>query len=306
MADNTQKEIPVEESQQPSPETTNAVSKRKEFTPELCASTINKLPQQLQAIKGYFAQPWDAFKKAFKDPHEADRVMAKEIDFAAQAMITNTFLIQVAQSNPLSLVNSIKNVALTGSTLNPVLKQGYLVPFKGSITFMSSYMGLVDLLYKTGTIRKIEAHAVYEGDEFEIRHGVQNGIFHKPDPWSKHDKTTLKGVYFYVEMADGTPLFDTLNIDEIEAIRKRAPSARNSSPWDTDYVEMAKKTAIRRAFKMLPKSGLSESQIQALEAATDYENHVEQYLKSDGAKATAKADKFNEDEEVVDYEEIQQ
>lgn len=60
-------------------ETTTAVAKKEKFTPELCASTINKLPAQLQALKGCFAQPFDAFRKAFK----ADRVMAKEIDFAA-------------------------------------------------------------------------------------------------------------------------------------------------------------------------------------------------------------------------------
>ena len=218
-----------------------AVTKKEKFTPELCASTISKLPEQLQVLKACFAQPFDAFRKAFKDPAKADRVMAKEIDFAAQAMMANTYLITYATKNPLSLVNALKNVALTNSTLNPVLKQGYLVPFSGAITFMPSYMGLVDVLINNGLVRKIEAHPIFEGEKFEVMHGSKEGLFHEPNPWGKRDKENLKGCYYFAVMTDGTEMFDTMSVEEIEKIRKRAPSAKSSSPWDTDYIEMAKK-----------------------------------------------------------------
>lgn len=274
---------------------------KKQFVPELCASTINKLPQQLSGIKNCFAKPFDAFRKAFKDPAEADRVMAREIDFAAQAMLNNSYLVQVASRNPESLVNALKNVALTGSTLNPVLKQAYLVPFGSAITFMPSYMGLIDLLVNNGLVRKIEAHCVFDGDEFEIRLGTDGGLYHKPDAWGKREKDNLKGAYYFVVLADGTEMYDTMSIAEIDKIRKRAPSAKSSSPWDTDYMEMARKTLIRRAFKMIPKNGISEDKIKTLEAAfepTPTVPYEPEHIRPQGAV-------HSDFDEEADYEEVE-
>lgn len=288
--------------QTPQPQETTAVVKKEKYTPELCASAINKLPAQLQGIKNCFAQPFDSFRNAFKDPKEADRVMAKEIEFAAQAMLANNFLIKCATSNPISLVNALKNVALTRSTLNPVLKQGYLVPFGGAITFMPSYMGLVDVLINNGLVRKIEAHCVFEGDKFEIKHGTGGYLNHVPDPWGSRDKSRLKGAYYYAVMTDGTELFDTIPVEEIEKIRKRAPSAKSSSPWDTDYEQMCVKTAIRRAFKFIAKNGISENKVKALEAVFDYDEKVEQNWIAEQKQTPASANRF--DEEEVEYEEV--
>ena len=249
----------------------------KKYTPELCADTIRKLPAPLAKLQADFARPFDAFRKAFADPAKADRIMAKEIDFAAQAMMANPYLIECAAQHPDDLVNALKNVALTGSTLNPVLKQGYLVPFKGKISFMPSYMGLVDVLNRSGLVRKIEAHPVFDGDEFSVTYGTAEQLIHKPDPWGTRDKDHLKGCYYYIELADGTTMWDTMSAAEIEDVRRRSPSVTKgkASPWDTDYIEMAKKTLIRRAFKAVPKTGLSDDKLKTITAAVDYDEQVE-------------------------------
>lgn len=280
------------------------LSKSVKYTPELCVATINKLPTQLQGIKNCFAQPFDAFRKAFKDPKEADRVMAKEIDFAAQAMLSNNYLITCAQQSPMDLVNALKNIALTGSTLNPTLKQGYLVPFKGKITFMPSYMGLVDILVNNGLVRKVEAHPVFKGEDFEIKHGTGGGIFHKPNPWGKREKENLMGCYYYVVLTDGTEMYDTMSKDEIDTIMRRSPSVGKgkSSPWDTDYIQMCLKTLVRRAFKMIPKSGISEDKVKSLEAVFDYDEKTEQNWLAE-QKNAPKRNTFDEDIEV-EYEEL--
>lgn len=277
-----------------------AVATKAEPSPELSAATIKRLPAELNNIKNCFSLPWQAFRKAFSDPAEADRTMAKEIDFAAQAMQNNPYLVKAAESNPMSLVNALKNVALTGSTLNPVLKQGYLVPFKGSITFMPSYMGLIDTLINNGMVKKVEAYPVFEGEEFDIRLGTDGGISHKPNPWGVRTKDKLQGVYYVATLADGSKLYDTISKDEIEKIRLRAPSSKSSSPWDTDYIEMARKTAIRRAFKMVPKKGISEDKIKALEAVFAYDEMTEQDWVRNAPKPARRP--FDEDE--PEYEEI--
>lgn len=285
--------------EQPAQQETTVPENR--FIPALCSSTINKLPAQLQGLKNCFAQPFDAFRKAFASPQEADRVMAKEIDFASQAMMANTYLIQVASKNPTSLVNALKNVALAGSTLNPVLKQGYLVPFSGAITFMPSYMGLVDVLVNNGLVRKIEAHCVYKDDEFEIRLGSGGYLKHVPNCWGSRTKENMKGAYYFVVLTDGTEMFDTMSVDEVEVIRKRAPSSKSSSPWDTDYAAMCAKTLIRRAFKMIPKSNISNDKLKTIEALFDYDERVEKdWIERQKKPRTS----IFEDEEENDYVEV--
>jgi hypothetical protein len=55
------------------------------------------------------------------------------------------------------------------------------------------------------------------------------------------------------KLRDGGRQFDVMTKAEVDAIRKRSLSGGNG-PWVTDYEEMAKKTVIRRLFKMLPVS----------------------------------------------------
>lgn len=276
-----------------------AVAKKEEMN---VAKEINALPPALQSIQSCFSLPRKAFVASFADPKEGEVQFAREMNFAVQALMSNPYLITCAQNNPDDLVNAIKNVALTGSTLNPTLKLAYLVPFKGKITLMASYMGLVDILINSGLATKVEAHPVFAGDGFEIAHGTNGYIKHHPNPWGKKDKDNLLGCYFYIKLVGGGELFDALSKDEIEDIKKRSPSVEKgkSSPWDTDYIEMAKKTAIRRAFKICPKTGISQSKLKVVEAAFDYDEKVENdWIKS---QPSHKNDGFDEDE--VAYEDI--
>lgn len=321
---NNNNELPLDEQpkEQPKKEEAKketAVAKTKQaFTPELCANTINKILGDkdlapLHNIAKVFAKPFESFRKAFKDPEEADRKLAREIDFAAQALMSNTYLITVATKNPVSLVNAIKNIALAGTTLNPVLKQAYLVPFsiKGTptIVLFQSYMGEVSLLVNTGLVKKIEAHCVYEGDEFKVSHGTREEIIHNPNCWGKRDETTLKGGYWYAVLTDGTEMFDFMNKEEIDKIMRRSPSTGvdkegkpKSSPWVSDYTEMARKTLIHRGYKAIPKNNISEDKIKVLEAVFDYDEKAEQNWVSEQQKNTPAKSSF--DEEEVEYEDI--
>ena len=64
--------------------------------------------------------------------------------------------------------------------------------------------------------------------------------------------------------------------EDIEAIKKRSPSVGSgkSSPWDTDYFEMCKKTLINRAYKQLPKIGMSPEAQRALEIINGLDEQV--------------------------------
>lgn len=271
-------------------------------TNEEVRQEVSSLPAQLNDVKAYFSLSKKSFVSSFTDPKEGEKQFAREVNFAAQALLANPYLIACAKSHPDDLVNAIKNVALTGSTLNPTLKLAYLVPFKGRITLMPSYMGLVDLLVNSGLAEKVEAHAVFSGDTFKMEHGTNGFIKHTPNPWGKKSAENLLGCYYYIKLTGGAELFDALSKEEIDTIKQRSPSVAKgqSSPWDTDYIEMAKKTALRRAFKACPKTGISESKLKAVEVAFDYEEKSEvEWVRNQPA---SKNDNF--DEEEVTYEEV--
>lgn len=279
----------------------NAPAKTKAVDKSLVIASINQLPQVLQPLSGCFNDAWGSFVKAYGDG--AGQVMAREIDFAVQAMLANNYLVECATNYPLEFANALKNVALTGSTLNPVLKQGYLVPFKGKVQFMPSYMGLIDVLVNSGLVKKIEAHCVYKGDKFDIQYGSNGHLIHKPDPWGERSEKTVLGAYYYAVLIDGAEIFDQMNKAEVDLIKQRSPSVakKKSSPWDTDYLEMMKKTLVRRAFKMIPKKGISEDKLKAIQGIFDYDEKVEKNWIAE-QKAAPKRDTF--DEEEVEWEDV--
>ncbi len=308
MEEQKQDQLPLEQTapqaEQPKAESNTVVakpSKSKAVDKSLVTASIKQLPEQLAPLAGCFDNAWGAFVKAYGDG--AGQVMAREIDFAAQAMLANTYLIRVATENPMSLINALKNLALVGYTLNPVRKQGYLVPMGKAIIFVPSYMGLVDELVASGLVKKIEAHPVFDGEDFEIKLGTNGYLRHKPNPWGKREKENLKGCYWYAVLVDGTEMFDTISLDEIEKIRKRAPSAKSSSPWDTDYIEMARKTAVRNGYKKVPKKGISEDKLKVLDVMFDYDEKVEQNWIAEQKQSTASSSRFDEE---VEYEEVKE
>ena len=295
----------ADETPQEQPQT-QAVAVKKDASPERTAEAIKRLPAELQGIRNLFAQPWESFRAAFADPQEADRTMQREITYAAQAMTANTYLIECAAKYPQDFVNALKNVALSGLSLSPTLKQGYLVPFKGRVTFMPSYMGMVDLLSNNGHIKKIEAFLVYEGDEFTMTHGTNESLVHKPNPWGERSEKKLLGGYWIATLADDTKLFDNMTKTEIDQIKMRSPSVagKKSSPWDSDYLAMCRKTILRRGFKSLPKGTISDDRIKVIEAVFDYDEKAEQdwVARQKQVNKRTNAD-FDEDGEVQ-YEEI--
>ena len=251
------------------------------------------LPPQLKALQDCFTAPYKTFVQNGKSLQDLQR----ECNFAAQAMLDNPYLIDCAKQYPDYFVNALKNVVLTGLTLNPTLKLAYLVPFKGKVQLQASYMGKKSFGINTGLVLDIESYIVYKGDDFEIEQGSNAHLKHKPNPWGAHKKEDILGGYYFIKYPNGTSQFDTMPIDEIECIRKRSPSVGKgkASPWDTDYVEMCKKTLINRAYKQIPKQKMSEQAREALEVLNRVDNMAAKDINY-GVKP--KDDGFDEAEEV--------
>jgi phage RecT family recombinase len=145
--------------------------------------------------------------------------------------------------------------------LEPALGRAWFVPYwngktkKTDCQLIIGYQGLCDLARRSGEITSIEAHAVFENDEFEIKLGTKTEVKHVPKIPKTKDETRGNAYVFYcvAHFKDGGFHFEYMTMGEIEAIRQRSKAA-NAGPWVTDFIEMSKKSVVRRAAKYMPLS----------------------------------------------------
>jgi recombination protein RecT len=172
-----------------------------------------------------------------------------------------------------SVLQSVMKSAELGLDCTGTLGQGFLVPYyNGRIRamecqFIPGYQGLIDLARRSGNIDAIESRPVYEGDLFELDFGSPQPVKHKPCIESKH-RGNLRLVYAQAWLKDtARPVVEWMTKEEIDGIMERSKSRDKNGkivgPWATDYVEMARKTVIRRLAKYLP---LSPEMATALDA----------------------------------------
>jgi recombination protein RecT len=138
--------------------------------------------------------------------------------------------------------------------LNPAKKQAYLVPRDGKICLDVSYMGLLDLAIQSGSLLWGQAEIVHEADGFTLN-GFDKPPTHNRNPFAK-DRGAPVGAYVVVKTRDGDYLTTCMEIGEILEIRDRSSAWKNGQkgPWKTDPGEMTKKTVIKRAYKLWPKT----------------------------------------------------
>jgi recombination protein RecT len=205
----------------------------------------------LQVITQEIYDTRDAFAAVLSDQSIS---FEREAGFAIQVLQQNDFSLGVAMKNRQSVINAITNIAAIGISLNPAKKQAYLVPRDGRICLDISYMGLIDLAVSTGSIKWAQANLVHENDNFALN-GYDAPPTHVFNPFSK-DRGEIVGAYVVAKTADGDYLTETMSRADIDGIMNRSQSVKSgkSSPWKTDYGEMAKKTVVKRASKYWPKT----------------------------------------------------
>lgn len=189
---------------------------------------------------------------------------------------------------------SIMSCAIQSATLGlepgSALGHSYLVPYWSNknkcyeAQLIIGYKGMNELARRSGKIMSITAHVVYEKDDFEIEYGDDERIRHRPCLGGDPGKPLY--VYATAKLKGGGTQRALMTFAEVEAIRKRANEKRKgSTPWDTDWAEMAKKTAVRRLFKMLPVSIEAADAIRSNEQLEEDPDFVEgdgNYVDEDG------------------------
>lgn len=162
---------------------------------------------------------------------------------------------KLAECTPQTFIAAMMNAAQLGLEPNTPLGQAYLLPYKNKgvmeCQFQIGYKGLIDLAYRSGDVKTIQSHVVYENDDFEYELGLNPKLVHKP---AMSDRGEPIWVYAVFKLVNGGEGFEVMSIDDIHAHAKKYSKAYSSeySPWKTNFEEMAKKTVIKRVLKYAP------------------------------------------------------
>lgn len=151
-----------------------------------------------------------------------------------------------------SVIGSILQLVALGLEPNTPLGLAYLVPFRGVCTPIIGYKGMIELAYRSGRIRMLDANVAREGDAFSHHYSFEPDFqYERKAPLTAR----LTHAWCWGTTTDGGRFLQVLNAEDIAA-RKARSAANNSgnSPWRTDEAAMWRKTAIRAAQWRLPQS----------------------------------------------------
>lgn len=229
------------------------------------------VPRHVAAFQAFMA---DVEQNMLPEITRGLKQQAKEVDPRYWVDLVYSLIKEtpdILDCEPASVRYGITTAARLGLMLDKHSGHAYLVPYtdkrRGKIAqFIIGYKGLVALAHRSPKIKRIVARPVYAGDDFDYSYGLVEHLHHKPNLSSRQGRE-LAYVYAVCHLADGDTQFVVMDRSEIERIRARSKASGGSSPWSTDFVPMAMKTAVRNLARWLPLDGPALQAIAADEAA---------------------------------------
>lgn len=155
----------------------------------------------------------------------------------------------IEKMDPRSVARTMLKGAFLG--LDFFNKECYAIPYGNTLQFQTDYKGEIKLAkkYSINPIKDIYAKLVREGDEFqeEIVGGKQTISF-RPKPFNNGK---IMGAFAVVYFKDGSMMYETMSVEEIEHTRQKFSKMPNGQAWTNSPGEMYKKTVLRRLCKMI-------------------------------------------------------
>ena len=169
---------------------------------------------------------------------------------------------KLASCTPASFLGAMMSAAQLGLEPNTPLGQAYLIPYGNAVQFQIGYKGLIDLAYRSGDVELVQAHIVYENDTFECEFGLEPKLVHKP---ADRDRGEAVKVYAMFKTKSGGYGFEVMSMDDVRRHAEKYSQAykSSSSPWKSNFEEMAKKTVLKKTLKYAPmKSDFVKAVVQ--------------------------------------------
>lgn len=158
------------------------------------------------------------------------------------------------QCEPSQVVAEALKAATLKLPINKSLGFAYIVPYKKQgkqiPQFQLGYRGMIQLAMRSGIYKYLNADIVYEG-EYKGYSKLTGDL----DLTGEKKSDIVIGYFAYIESVNGFKKAVFATRDDMEAHAKKYSKAygRDSSPWQTEFDQMAIKTMLR---KLLSKYGL--------------------------------------------------
>lgn len=205
-------------------------------------SQMQEMQQKDTSLKGLIKAMEPEIKKALPSVITPER-------FTRMVFTALSSTPKLQQCTPQSFLGAMMQAAQLGLEPNTPVGQAYLIPYGNVCQFQLGYKGLLDLAYRSGEIKDIQAHEVHENDDFEYELGLEPKLKHIPAMTNRGPVTMYYAVWHTKTGGYG---FEVMSMEDVlEFAQKKSKSFRNG-PWQTDFDAMAKKTVLKRALKYAP------------------------------------------------------
>lgn len=195
------------------------------------------------------------------------------LKLALGALRTNPKLTGASLS---SLLGAVVTCAQLGLEPNTPLGHAYLIPFdkrenrggqwvtvETQVQVVIGYKGLLDMARRSGEIESISAHEICQNDKFEFEFGLDERLTHSYKLTDQ--RGPVVGFYAAAKLKGGGRCFEVMSLADVNAIRDESAKKNRAKkdaqgryiitgPWADHYVEMGRKTVLRRLVKWLPIS----------------------------------------------------
>ena len=153
-----------------------------------------------------------------------------------------------------SIANALFDMVLQGMSV--AKNQGYFIVYGKQLTFQRSYFGTIALARRCGAIDQVPtAQVIYKDDDFvyTIEDGNIKVIKHE-QKLANIDNTKIVGAYAILTLKDGSKRTTIMTWEQIQKSWGQG-ATKGASPAHKNFAEeMAKKSVISRACKMLINS----------------------------------------------------
>lgn len=161
----------------------------------------------------------------------------------------------LAKCEKSSIAEALLKMVVYG--VSPIKKQCYFIPYGEKLECSISYAGNIAIAKRYGKLKSIKGNAIFEGDTFEFEVDTTTGR----RKVTKHIQTLesvgsnkIKGAYAVYELNDGSFDVEVMSIAQIQMSWGQGGSKGNSPAHKNFADQMAVKTVLNRACKLLISS----------------------------------------------------
>ena len=193
--------------------------------------------------------------------------------------------------------------------VSPIKKQCYFIPYGNKLECSISYAGNIVTAKRYGNLKSIKGNAIFKGDVFEFEVDSTTGrrkVLKHTQTLESIGTNEIVGAYAVYELNNGDVDVEVMNINQIRMAWGQGGS-KGSSPAHKNFADqMAIKTVINRACKLLISSSDDSVLYDPLEEDKVIDvtaENVAHEIKTEANKETLDFDKASE---PIEFEEVKE